>query len=334
MSNQYSLRRSREEDLPPPQDQTWVWLVLGLGGGLVVVLAVGGTVLLLSLRPPAPVAVAPPRPPVLQVQIGPGAINMGGPGINIPLGGPADLDQAVTFLGGNALEQRLALEWLKKQPIDPKKQSKVAAALEQLLNGNDRNLAQESLEVLARWATKEQVPALLRAADDNNPFIREGAVGVLGPLKDDRAVVPLARMLANARDREAAGRALIAMGPMAEAEVRKLLDNPDAGARAEAARVLRQIGKADPARDEFTSQVAALIEFGPAAEDEVVKYLDHARFQTREAACQVLREVGTRKSLPALQAALTRANREKYLGFRQVAEAAQAATTAIEGRGK
>lgn len=75
----------------------------------------------------------------------------------------------------------------------------------------------------------------------------------------------------------------------------------------------------------------ALIAFGPSVEDEVAKALDQKGFRERAAACRVLREVGTAKSLPALKAALAKAERERGTGP-QVAKAAQEAITAIESR--
>jgi hypothetical protein len=49
-------------------------------------------------------------------------------------------------------------------------------------------------------------------------------------------------------------------------------------------------------------------------------------------ACKVLKEIGTKKSLPALQTAQRKAQREMYGGYRMVADAAEEAVTAIKAR--
>src|SRR5262249_46277147 len=79
--------------------------------------------------------------------------------------------------------------------------------------------------------------------DDRNVHIRRGAIEALGPLQDRRAVEPVAKFLRSFHERPQAGEALVHMGTLAEAEVRKYLTDPNKGAREEAARVLRQLGK-------------------------------------------------------------------------------------------
>jgi HEAT repeat protein len=75
----------------------------------------------------------------------------------------------------------------------------------------------------------------------------------------------------------------------------------------------------------------ALIAFGPSVEEEVAKALNQKGFRERAAACRVLGEVGTAKSLPALKAALAKAQRERGTGP-EVARAAENAITAIASR--
>ncbi len=161
-------------------------------------------------------------------------------------------------LRGNQLQQLLAIDALAKSPVDPARQPAVAAELERVLNGNDRLVAQKSLDALYVWATLAQVPSLLRALDDSSTFVRRGAIQALGPLKDERAVAPVAKFLPSFGEREVAGRSLIAMGPMVESEVRKYLTSPDRFAREEASRVLRQVGRADPERDAFDAALGGL----------------------------------------------------------------------------
>jgi HEAT repeat protein len=198
--------------------------------------------------------VAPPAQPPVQPPVAPPVQRQPNP----RRGGPLTLDMAIEWLSGNQLQQLRSIGWLEKQKVDPARQADVAAALERCLNGNDRLVALSSLKALYVWATRAQVPSLLKALDDASPFVRQGAVVALGPLKDERAVVPVAKFLTDFGAREAAGRSLMAMGPMVETEVRKYLAHDDRGAREEAARVLRGIGKADAARDAFEMNLGGL----------------------------------------------------------------------------
>jgi RNA polymerase sigma factor (sigma-70 family) len=185
------------------------------------------------------------EPPLPRVQ------TRGGPA------GPESFDQAIEWLRGNQLQQLIAIGSLAKaEPYAPRR-AEVAAELEKLLNGNDRLVALESTKALYPWATKAQVPSLLKALDDPNVFVREGAIEALGPLQDERAVAPVAKFLASTFEREVAGRSLIRMGAISEKEVRKYLTDADGKARDEAARVLRQIGKVGK-DDDFAAALGAL----------------------------------------------------------------------------
>jgi HEAT repeat protein len=159
------------------------------------------------------------------------------------LAGPENLDKALQWLNGNQFQQLVTIAALARAEVFPPRQAEVAKALEKLLNGNDRLVALESTKALYVWATKEQVPSLLKALDDPVVHVRRGSIEALGPLQDKRAVGPVAAFLTKVFERETAGRSLIRMGPMVEDEVRKYAGDADAGARQEAARVLRQLGK-------------------------------------------------------------------------------------------
>jgi HEAT repeat protein len=200
-----------------------------------------------------------------------------GPEPDARAGGPGTLDWAVVWLRGNQLQQLRAIEFLEKAEVDPKRQAEVAGELEKLLNGNDRLVAKESTKALTVWATREQVPSLLKALDDPNVYVRRGAVQALGPLKDERAVVPVAKFLTKFGDREVAGRSLIAMGPMVEPEVRKYLEDPEQATRDEASRVLRQIGKADAAKDAFEANLAGLKDPNFASRRKAAEYFAAAK---------------------------------------------------------
>lgn len=84
----------------------------------------------------------------------------------------------------------------------------------------------------------------------------------------------------------------------------------------------------NPFEREWTRR--SLIALGPDAEDAVLPYLEDPDWGVRVEACHTLKQIGTRKSLPALQAALD-GTKKMYGGYRDVA-AAKEAIDAIQAR--
>src|SRR5260370_37599418 len=72
--------------------------------------------------------------------------------------------------------------------------------------------------------------------------MRHLGMEALGRLKDERGVAPIAQRLTSVHDRSYASKALQAMGPMAEKEVAKYLEDKDAGVQREACKILKVIG--------------------------------------------------------------------------------------------
>jgi len=70
---------------------------------------------------------------------------------------------------------------------------------------------------------------------------------------------------------------------------------------------------------------------GPGAEDAVRPYLEDRDWGVRVEACRTLKGIGTRKSLPALEETLAN-TRTRYGGYRDVADAAREAISAIKAR--
>jgi len=89
--------------------------------------------------------------------------------------------------------KRSAAEWLAKQNLDPEYQDKVARSLEGLLTDSDPRMKQTAIRALDRWATKDNVKALVGLLDNNQ--LRPAVVAILGRLKDDQAIAPLALRL-------------------------------------------------------------------------------------------------------------------------------------------
>jgi HEAT repeat protein len=128
------------------------------------------------------------------------------------------------------------------------RQAEVAKALEPLLDDNDGFLRKDCLKALAVWGTKETVPLLIKQLNDSDTFYRNDVIEVLGKMKDERAVEPIAARLTEFFDRRHASEALQQMGPMAEKVVLKYVTHPESGVAQEACRILKVIGTRTSAR--------------------------------------------------------------------------------------
>jgi hypothetical protein len=133
---------------------------------------------------------------------------------------------------------------LGSMQADPKRQPEVARKLASLLSSTDPRLVNDVTRALAVWATPAEVPALLQAAANPDFSKRDEVIGILGKLRDERAVGPLVSLLKDDRTRPAADGAVKNLGPIAEKEVLKLFNDEalDATMRNEAADVLKVIG--------------------------------------------------------------------------------------------
>ena len=89
---------------------------------------------------------------------------------------------------------------------------------------------------------QDNVPALIKAADDSNFATRWAVLDALAPLKDARAAPKLAEHLVDFGDRVHASKALQDIGSAAEKEVAKYLKHKDWGVRLEACNILKTIG--------------------------------------------------------------------------------------------
>jgi uncharacterized Tic20 family protein len=172
-------------------------------------------------------------------------------GMNEPfaiLNPPANLDDALISLrAGEAARQMIAANWLVRANVDPARQAEVAKALERLLRDPDKNLELAAMKALVPWATSENVPAIIVVVqnDDFNPQaneMRHLGMDALARLKDERGVAPVAQRMMSIHDRSSASKALQAMGPMAEKEVAKYLEDNDPGTQREACKILKVIG--------------------------------------------------------------------------------------------
>jgi predicted Zn finger-like uncharacterized protein len=127
-----------------------------------------------------------------------------------------------------------------KDALPDQRRAEVCKALAPLVNDPNRLIRQWAVEALGVWGTKESVPVLLKAMDDNET--RRAAIEALGRLKDERAVEPIASRLEENLDRRTASEALKRMGPIAEEAVLKRLSHPDRQVARTACDILVAIG--------------------------------------------------------------------------------------------
>jgi HEAT repeat protein len=143
----------------------------------------------------------------------------------------------------DAFRRRTGADALCRIPPAAAVRAEGGHALEALLRDNDPLTRDNAARALVTWAGKENVPALIRAVNDDSPRTRSAAMEALAPFKDPRAAAALAAHLTT--EPGEAGPALEALGPVAEKEVVRFYFDANPAARAEARRLLRVYGTKD-----------------------------------------------------------------------------------------
>jgi len=134
--------------------------------------------------------------------------------------------------------------------VDEGKRNEVAAAVIEALDDKSglNGFALERLATaLDRWATKENVPALVtKMGELSHLKVRHTVMETLGKLKDDNAVKPLVERLSIKEDLATASKALQAMGPehgtAIEAEIAKVQAGSNKPLLIECCRILGAVG--------------------------------------------------------------------------------------------
>jgi S1-C subfamily serine protease/HEAT repeat protein len=141
---------------------------------------------------------------------------------------------------GNRPYRELAA--LAKVPVVPSRRAKVIKALVALAADGQGSNASPALDALEKWGDASCVPALLALLKSGDRFAHDSVVTVLGAIGDERAARPLAELMAAEDFPYQYERALIALGPAAEAAVIPLLANPNKDVRRSACNVLEEVG--------------------------------------------------------------------------------------------
>jgi predicted Zn finger-like uncharacterized protein len=241
------------------------------------------------------------------------------------------VSQAILALKSPERDARhAAAEWLAEAAVDPQRGSEVAEALEPVVDDSNVFTREPAAKALCRWATRDNVLAVVKCLDSQSGDVRKQAADALAKFKDERAAPGLARHLADPFDSGTYGKALEALGPdKAEKEVVKYFFDPNNAAQQEARRIARAFGtkqavivdqavadlKDNGADDK--RQLAVCTWLGQTQADDksrpevaraldpLVKSSDH---RLREAAIQALVKWGTKDNVDTLVDALQKGN--------------------------
>lgn len=148
--------------------------------------------------------------------------------------------EALTALQSReAAKQKAALDWLARSRHHAQgaaEREQIAVELEATLS--NPALEEQTLDVLADWATQSNLASLQKIADRNaGPHVK--AKVALARLKDERATVQIAKLLSEFGQTDVAKESLEAIGPAAEAEVVKRFNDSNNWAREAARDLLR-----------------------------------------------------------------------------------------------
>jgi predicted Zn finger-like uncharacterized protein len=182
-----------------------------------------------------------------------------------------DLQSPNAFTRKDALEKLVLAE-----PND--KRDEVLKALEPMLSDNDTFVRKAAFKAIAVWGTKDTIPTIAKGLEGQDFFTRQAAMDALSSFKNEAQAADLiAQRLTVLQDRNHAGKALQAMGPVAEKATVKYLQHPEWMIRVEACRVLEMIG---------TRQSLKALQAAAAQDPE---------FQVRTAAMRAAQSAATRK---------------------------------------
>jgi HEAT repeat protein/tetratricopeptide (TPR) repeat protein len=131
-----------------------------------------------------------------------------------------------------AEQRKSACEWLTNTSVVEANQKEVARALDKLLDdpGPFGNVRQAAARAEAVWGDKDSVPALIRAMKKERSDVWQQCVDALVALKDERAVVPLILETQNFFHKDAARKALMALGPLVETALDNIVTDATASA--------------------------------------------------------------------------------------------------------
>ncbi|MGW8255856.1 MAG: HEAT repeat domain-containing protein, partial [Thermoguttaceae bacterium] len=134
-----------------------------------------------------------------------------------------------------------AADQLAKIQVDDQP-AEIAKILAVLLGNPSQWIQHSAAEALVVWATPEEENELIKASQSEDLFLRNPAIEALGKLGTAKAAQAIAAQMYQPHSRHVVSKTLIAMGPVAENATLALLSDRDMWTRAEACKVLGEIG--------------------------------------------------------------------------------------------
>lgn len=156
-----------------------------------------------------------------------------------------ELKEAIDGLTGpvDRSKRLRALEKLAPITIDSSSRNDVVSALVSNLDHSDPEVKAGALKALAKWDTATAVSRVIDLLDDSDSTVVLAAIHYLGVAHDVDAADELGELVKNSEEyRDAASKALIEIGPGAEAVVIVLLKNKTTEIRRSACKILAKIG--------------------------------------------------------------------------------------------
>lgn len=239
----------------------------------------------------------------------------------------------------------MAASAIRSSEVDETLREEIALALEEQLTERYPSMRTQAARALGGWGGSKNVPALFPLLKDEGLGVADAAMGALAAIKDERAVMPIAELLAQPSKYYKATTSLIAMGPMAEKGAAAYVTHSDDQTRHGALKVLEDLGSTESVpeltevlklndiravrkaldilakiRDEraigdiaevtltttgYIDGGKCLKAYGPVAQRIVVKYLFQEDGMLQRKALDVLAQIATEESVPKLIEFLT-----------------------------
>ncbi len=128
----------------------------------------------------------------------------------------AILTQCITDLDSGDNDRRNnAVQWFASTPVDAKRRSEVARALNKGIPNANFFFQRDMVKVLETWGTAENVPPLVQRLQANKTG-NDDVIRVLGKLRDPNGVRAIVQSMSNNFNQGAAKAALKEIGPAAE----------------------------------------------------------------------------------------------------------------------
>jgi hypothetical protein len=159
----------------------------------------------------------------------------------------ADLEKFIGDLRSPDLEtRRTALRQFNGAEVDAPSDEVIDLVAAMALD-SDQFVRMTAANFLGSYGTTNQVPVLLKLVKDSDWSSRQPAVKALGKLKDERAIQPLADLVARGGSMygQDAGSALINIGAPVEKAVIALLNERNTDTLRQACNILQQIGTSE-----------------------------------------------------------------------------------------